>query len=470
MATNKYNPADFRRTKIVCTIGPACDNEETLTKMFKAGMSVGRFNFSHGTHAEHAKTMEMFRSVRDSLGTSAALMLDTRGPEIRLKDFKNGGCELRDGASFTLTTKLVEGTELAASITYPKLPNDVKIGDYILVDDGKIILQVEATTATDIRTKVIHGGFVKDHKGINVPEVTFSMPYLSEQDKSDLLFGIEQDVDYVAASFASTAQDMIDLRNFLDEHGGNDIKIIAKIESSSGIQNFNKILEVVDGIMIARGDMGVEIAYERLPWVQKNITEKCMAEGKIVITATQMLESMVTSPIPTRAEVTDVANAVFNGSSAVMLSEETAAGNYPVEAVAAMAKIATQAEFDMMDDPEVINFSRPTDDDVSTAVGHAACTLAEDIHAAAIVAVTKNGVTAARTAKFHPEVPIIGITPNEKTYQQLSLVWGVKPMMSVEETKVLEIFRKCADNIVNENLAPAGSKLVILAGPMMLCV
>ncbi len=455
----------FRKTKIVCTIGPACNNEKTLRAMFRAGMNVGRFNFSHGTYEDHDRNITLFRKVRDELGISAAVLLDTKGPEIRLKKFRDGGCELLPHSDFTLTTREVEGTSEIASITYEGLPGDVKPGDTILIDDGKIMLKVEAVSGTDILTKVSRGGEIKDHKGINVPNVHLTLPYLSKQDKNDLLFGIEYSVDFVAASFARSGEDMRELRAFLDANGGGDIKILAKIENNQGIENFEEILKIADGIMIARGDMGVEVQYERLPWIQKRLTRRCVQSGKTVITATQMLESMITSPVPTRAEVTDVANAVFDGTSAVMLSAETAAGSYPVQAVGAMAKIALQAEQDAATvlKNEVVWHEMDVSD-ITNAVGHAACTLAEDVHAAAVVAVTQSGFTARRTAKFRPRVPIIGATPVEKTYHQLSLEWGVWPLRTEEKERILELFHSCVEGVVDAGMAAKGSRLVITAG------
>ena len=325
----------MRKTKIVCTLGPACAEESVMEAMLKNGMNVARFNFSHGTHEYHTKMMDMFRRVRDRLRLPAAIMLDTKGPEIRLRDFENGKITLKKGGDFTLTTREVIGNETIASITYADLPRQLSAGIRLLLDDGKVELKVKETTETDIVCRVEIGGALSNHKSINIPNFHIDMPYLSEQDESDLIFGIEQSVDFVAASFVRCKEDVIILRKFLDYHGGHNIKIISKIENIEGIQNFDAILKHSDGIMVARGDMGVEVEFERLPGIQKRFIRKCYRSGKMVITATQMLESMIHSATPTRAEITDVANAVFDGTSAVMLSGETAAGDHPALVVKA---------------------------------------------------------------------------------------------------------------------------------------
>lgn len=455
----------MRRTKIVCTIGPASKDRKTLKKMFEAGMNVGRVNFSHGTHEEHKKTIESFRSVRDEMGIPAAVLLDTKGPEIRIRDFERGEEILDDGQTFTLTTDDVMGTKNIVSVTYQELPKEVAPGNLVLINDGKIVIRVEETTDTKVRGTVIHGGKISNHKGINLPNVNLNMQYMSEQDREDILFGIEQNVDYIAASFVRSAQDIRVVRELLDKHGGQEIKVIAKIESTQGIENFEEILQLADGIMVARGDMGVEVAYEKLPGIQKRFIRRCVQSGKIVITATQMLESMITSPMPTRAEITDVANAVFDGTTAVMLSGETAAGKYPVEAVATMAKIAEQAEED-----QPRNYGRDQiwhemdADDVTNAVGHAACTLAKDIRAGAIMAITKTGYTAQRMSKFRPGTMIIGATPYEKTFHQLALVWGVCPIIANYRYEIEELFAHCARKAISAALIKKGDKVVITAG------
>ena len=453
------------KTKIVCTLGPASASAEVMEKMLKAGMNVARLNFSHGDHEGHGKTIDTFRKVRDSLCIPAAVMLDTKGPEIRTGNFEGGKAELEDGQIFTLTTEHVNGNSSISAVTYKELPRELKTGDKVLIDDGKIKLEVLDTTDTQVKCRVEHGGIVSNHKGINVPKVSLQMEYLSEKDKKDLLFGISKDVDYVAASFVRKAEDVGLLRGFLDAHGGKDIKIISKIENLEGIENFEEILELSDGIMVARGDMGVEVDFERLPGIQKRFIKRCQQSGKIVITATQMLESMITNPVPTRAEITDVANAVFDGTSAVMLSGESAMGQYPAEAVAAMAKIARQAE---QDDPRFVpgnNIWHEMDaDDTTNAVGHAACTLAKDIKAEAIIAITKTGCTATRMSKFRPITRIIAATPERKTYHQAALQWGVAPIF-VENLRDLEVLiARCLEESKNEGLLKPGDKVVISAG------
>ena len=455
----------MRKTKIVCTLGPASASAEVMEKMLKAGMSVARLNFSHGDHEGHGKTIDTFRKVRDSLCIPAAVMLDTKGPEIRTGNFEGGKAELEDGQIFTLTTEHVNGNSSISAVTYKELPRELKTGDKVLIDDGKIKLEVLDTTDTQVKCRVEHGGTVSNHKGINIPNVALKMEYLSEKDKEDLIFGIEKDVDYVAASFVRKAEDVGLLRGFLDAHGGKDIKIISKIENLEGIENFEEILELSDGIMVARGDMGVEVDFERLPGIQKRFIKRCQQSGKIVITATQMLESMITNPVPTRAEITDVANAVFDGTSAVMLSGESAMGQYPAEAVAAMAKIARQAE---QDDPRFIpgnNIWHEMDaDDTTNAVGHAACTLAKDIKAEAIIAITKTGYTATRMSKFRPITRIIAATPERKTYHQSALQWGVSPIF-VENLRDLEVLiARCLEESKKEGLLNPGDKVVISAG------
>ena len=455
----------MRKTKIVCTLGPASTKEETLRAMLQAGMNVARVNFSHGDHASHGKTIDLFRSVRDAMGLSAAVMLDTKGPEIRTGNFADGKAMLKTGEMFTLTTRDIVGDAHGCSITYENLPQELKTGDAVLIDDGKLRLEVGETTETDICCKVVNGGQISNHKGINVPYVALQMAYLSEQDKSDLLFGIEKHVDFVAASFVRKAEDVQNLRDFLTTNGGGSIKIISKIENLEGIENFEEILEASDGIMVARGDMGVEIEFEKLPGIQKRFIKRCQQRGKIVITATQMLESMIQNPLPTRAEITDVANAVFDGSSAVMLSGESAVGAYPVEAVAAMAKIAAQAE---LDDPHYLPGSamhhEMDAEDTTNAVGHAACTLAKDIKAAALIAITKSGYTASRMSKFRPSTPIIAVTPHHKTYHQMALVWGVAPLMVENLQNVDVLVYRCLEEAKKENLLHSGDKVVISAG------
>ncbi|MBS6799012.1 MAG: pyruvate kinase [Firmicutes bacterium] len=455
----------MRKTKIVCTLGPSSSDETTLKKMLLAGMNVARLNFSHGTHEGHRQTIQRFRKVREELGIPAAVLLDTKGPEIRTGNFANGEEILKEGQEFILTTLPVSGTSQRVSVTYKDLPKEVKPGNLVLINDGKIVIKVEKTDDTEVRGTVIHGGKISNHKGINLPNVRLNMQYMSPQDREDIIFGIQNDVDYIAASFVRSAGDVEVIRKLLEDNGGSEIKIIAKIESTQGIENFEEILEAADGIMVARGDMGVEVAYEKLPGIQKKFIRRCVQSGKIVITATQMLESMTTSPIPTRAEITDVANAVFDGTTAVMLSGETAAGKYPVEAVATMAKIAMQAETDQPKVPSRNMIWHEMDAmDVTNAVGHAACTLAKDINAAAIMAITKTGYTARRMSKFRPDIMIIGATPYEKTYHQLSLIWGVTPLMANYRYEIEDLFGHCARKALRSSLIKEGSNIVISAG------
>ena len=455
----------MKKTKIVCTIGPASRDRETLREMLLAGMNVARLNFSHGSHEEHRETINRFRSVRDELDLAAAVLLDTKGPEIRIKNFEKGSEILDDGQVFTITTEDVPGTKEIVSVNYKDFPQELRPGNLVLINDGKIVIKVDETTDTEVKGTVVNGGTISNHKGINLPNVNLNMEYLSEQDRKDILFGIEMDVDYIAASFVRTAHDVEVIRELLDKNGGQDIKIIAKIESTQGVENFEEILQIADGIMVARGDMGVEVAYEMLPGIQKRFIRRCVQSGKIVITATQMLESMITSPIPTRAEITDVANAVFDGTTAVMLSGETAAGQYPVEAVKTMATIAKQAEEDRPTVPGRDPIWHEMDAfDTTNAVGHAACTLSKDIKAGAVMAVTKTGYTARRISKFRPETPILGATPYAKTYHQMSLVWGVTPVMANYKYDIEVLFDHCVRRALARGAVKDGDKVVITAG------
>ena len=455
----------MRKTKIVCTLGPASSSEDTMRKMLEAGMNVARLNFSHGTHEGHKETINKFRKVRDELGIPAAVLLDTKGPEIRTGNFVNGEEILEDGQTFTLTTEAFEGTKDKVYVTYKNLPKEVSKGNLVLINDGQIVIRVDETTETEVIGTVVHGGKISNHKGINLPNVNLSMPYISPQDRADIIFGIENDVDYIAASFVRTASDVLAIREILKEKNNTEIKIIAKIESTQGIDNFEEILAAADGIMVARGDMGVEVAYEMLPGIQKRFIRRCVQSGKIVITATQMLESMTTSPMPTRAEITDVANAVFDGTTAVMLSGETAAGKFPVEAVETMSKIARQAEEDLLRMPARNMVWHEMDAmDVTNAVGHAACTLAQDIKAGSLMAITKTGYTARRMSKFRPVTQIIGATPYEKTYHQLALIWGVKPLKVMYSKDIEELFADCTKKAKEGNLINVGDHMVISAG------
>ncbi len=456
----------MRKTKIICTLGPASRNEKTLEKMLLEGMNIARLNFSHGTHEYHRESIEMFRRVRDKLKLPAAIMLDTKGPEIRLGLFKDDmAVELADGQTYVLTSRCIEGDENAASVSYKELPSELKAGDRVLIDDGKVALEVTEVNETDIICKVTVGGRISGRKGINIPHIHLNMPYLSKQDEDDLKFGVEMDVDFIAASFVRCKEDVISIRKFLDYYGGHNIKIIAKIENIEGIDNFDDILKHSDGIMVARGDMGVEIEYERLPGIQKKFIRKCYQSGKMVITATQMLESMIHSSTPTRAEITDVANAVFDGTSAVMLSGETAVGEHPALVVEVMAKIARQAEKDAfeMDAYNGIHYDQGGYE-ITNAICDAACTTARDVKAKAILAVTKSGHTARRVSKFRPIEPIIAATPELKTFHQLSLSWGVFPVLARNQNNEESLFRHAIDCAKQIDMVNAGDKVVITAG------
>lgn len=455
----------LKKTKIVCTLGPASRDEKVIEAMLRGGMNVARLNFSHGTHEDHKKTIEDFRRIRDKMDIPAAVLLDTKGPEIRLKDFENGSEMLEDGQVFILTSKDVAGTAEKVATTYKALPSQVEKGTKILIDDGRVILEVEETTDTEVVCRVVSGGKVSNRKGVNIPNKSLDLEYISEADRNDILFGIKMDVDYVAASFVRSGDDVRQIRTLLNENGGERIKIISKIENMEGIDNFKEILELSDGIMVARGDMGVEVDFEKLPGIQKKFIKECCKAGKPVITATQMLESMTTSPAPTRAEITDVANAVFDGTSAVMLSGESAAGQYPVEAVETMAKIVRQAELDA----EAVNqykFLEVESDekDVSNAMGHAACTTARDIKASAIIAVTTSGYTAEMMAKYKPNTPIIAATPIEKTYHQQALTRGVYPVHTRLSDSMDKLMTEATEGAERMKFVQKGDLVVLSAG------
>ena len=456
---------NLRKTKIVCTMGPASLKEDVLVQMLKSGMNVARFNFSHGTHEYHKEGIELFRKVRDRLKMPAAVMLDTKGPEIRIGLFESSKITLREGQKFTLTTEDVVGTEEKVSITYKDLPSQICKGTRVLIDDGRIEMTVDSLTDTEIVCKVEHGGELSSRKGINIPNVHLDMPYISEQDEADLRFGIEMDVDFIAASFVRSKHDVIELRKLLNYYGGHSIKIIAKIENNEGVENFEEILANSDGIMVARGDMGVEIAFEKLPGIQKKFIRKCYRAGKMIITATQMLETMIHSVTPTRAEITDVANAVFDGTSAVMLSGETAMGDHPAHVVRVMSKIAEQAEKDAID-MKIYEGVRYDDDysDMTNAICDAACTTARDIKAKAIIAVTKSGTTARRVSKFRPSEAIVASTPDLKTYHQLSLSWGVSPVLALNQDDTDRLFIHAIDCARQLDIVAKGDKVVITAG------
>ena len=454
------------KTKIVCTLGPASRTEKVMTEMLRAGMNVARLNFSHGTHEYHKEMIETFRAARDKLGVPAAVMLDTKGPEVRLRTFQNGTATLREGANFTLTTEDVEGDDTRVSVSYADLPSQLKPGDRVLIDDGRLELRVTDLTETDVTCVVVIGGEVSNRKGVNIPGVHLDIPYLSEQDMADLRFGVEMDVDYIAASFVRTADDVIAMRNYLDYYGGHDIRILAKIENAEGIENFESILEAANGIMVARGDMGVEVDYERLPGLQKRFIRRCYQSGKVVITATQMLESMIHNTTPTRAEITDVANAVFDGTSAVMLSGETAMGDHPARVVKVMGRIAAQAEKDAFDIGAyraIAGHERYTGD-ATDAICDAACTTARDLNAAAILTVTRSGYTAQHLSKYRPSEPIVAATPHEKTYNQLALCWGVYPIHAIYQPDTNVLVTHAVDCAKRFGYVKAGDRVVVTAG------
>ena len=455
----------MRRTKIICTLGPASSSEEVMRELLLSGMNVARLNFSHGTHESHADMIRRFRAVRDELGIPAAVMLDTKGPEIRLGDFDAPG-KVVSGQSYTFTVgQEIKGDNNKCYVNYSGLPHDVKPGDFLLVDDGELSFRVEETTDTEVRCTVVDGGLMKSHKGVNIPGARLAMPFLSDRDKSDLLFGIEQDVDYVAASFVRRGQDVADMRAFLDENGGERIRIIAKIENTEGVENFDEILALADGIMVARGDMGVEIPFERLPGIQKRFIRSCCQAGKTVITATQMLDSMEENRRPTRAEISDVANAVFDGSSAVMLSGESAAGKYPVDAVKTMARIVEQAEQDALKAEIYKNLWHIKDlSDNTNAVSAAACTMADQTGARAILADTSTGKAARRLSKFRPSQAILAATPSRKVYHQLSMVWGVYPMYLKRVDSVDVLFHCAIEKAEALGYLAPGDTVVLTAG------
>ena len=455
----------MRKTKIVCTLGPASSNAETIRGMLEAGMNVARLNFSHGTHESHAEVIALFRQVRDELGAAAAVMLDTKGPEIRVGTLEGGEALLETGGAFTLTTENIVGGARRVSISYPGLPAQIAPGTRILLDDGKIELRARQIEKTEIVCEVVTGGVLKNRKGVNIPGSSLDMPYLSEADQADLLFGIDHKVDFVSASFVRRKEDVKALRKFLDYHGGHSIRIIAKIESAEGIENFDEILALSDGIMVARGDMGVEVGYEQLPGLQKRFIKACYSAGKMAITATQMLESMVSSQSPTRAEITDVANAVFDGTSAVMLSSESAVGQNPVRAVEVMARIASRAEKDAFAQQAFRDIGYDTNaDDVTNAICDAACTTARDIHARVLIAVTKSGRTARRMSKFRPQVPIVAATPVESTFHQLALSWGVYPVKAKMQSSTDALFFHAIDCAKQIDFVEDGDTVVITGG------
>lgn len=455
----------MRKTKIICTIGPASENEETLTQMCLAGMNVARLNFSHGTHAEHERKIELVKRVRQKLGLPIAIMLDTKGPEYRIGTFASGKVEVKTGDSFTFTTQDVAGDETKVSVNYKNLHKDLKPGNTVTVNNGIVQFEVESIEGTEIHCKCLAGGTLSDRKSMSFPNKVMSGPYISQQDRSDILFGIAHGVDYVAASFVSTKQDVLDIRKLLDENGGSDIEIVAKIENRSGVDNVEEICSVCGGIMIARGDLGVEIPYVEVPSVQKKLTRMCRMLGKWVITATEMLESMIQNPRPTRAEITDVANAVYDGTSCVMLSGESAAGKYPVEAVKAMAEIAEYTEQHTGYKSLFLKTEYNGQNNLD-CLSHAVCSMAIDVNAKAIVVCSVSGKTAMLVSRFRTPVDIIGMTTDRKIWRRLSMSWGVTPVMADEFPTMDVMFYYAQKAAVDVLHLKPGDNILLTGGPI----
>ncbi len=455
----------MRKTKIICTIGPASTNEAVLTEMCRAGMNVARLNFSHGTHEEQKEKISLIKKVREKLNLPIPIMLDTKGPEYRIKTFRTGSVEIRDGDQFTFTTEDVEGDETRVSVSYAGLIHDLSVGDRILVNNGLVVFEVRELTETEAICTTVIGGVLSNRKSMSFPNKVMSGPYLSAQDKADLLFGIENDVDYVAASFVSTKADVVSLRQFLNDNGGSDIDIIAKIENQAGVDNIEEICEACEGIMIARGDLGVEIPFVKVPSIQKLLISKCRMLGKRVITATEMLESMIQNPRPTRAEISDVANAVYDGTSAVMLSGESAAGKYPVESVRSMAQICEYTEQDVSYSQRFLT-SEFRIQNILDAISHATCAMSIDVNAKAIVVCSVSGTTARMVSRFRSPVDIVGMTTDKKVWRKLALSWGVTPALSETFSSVDVMFYKAKEGAKAAlNLQP-GDNVVLTAGPI----
>lgn len=453
----------MRKTKIICTLGPAVDSDERITQIINAGMDCARLNFSHGTHEEQEVRLNRVRRIAGELNRHIPILLDTKGPEIRLKDFENGSVVVEKGSLFTFDTdKETPGTKERIGLTYDKLAKNVEVGTKILVDDGKIELKVTAIKGSKVICKVITGGKLSNHKSINIPNVEIPMPYLNDVDKSDLLFGIEHNVEYIAASFVRCADDLKKLRKFLKDNGGQDIKVISKIENGQGINNFDEILELSDGIMVARGDMGVEINFEKIPAIQKMMIEKCNREGKIVVTATQMLESMTENPRPTRAEVSDVANAIYDGTTVIMLSGESAAGRHPVEAVRTMANIAVNAENTINYYEKHVDSSADMEPNLKNAICASAYNAAKYLDAKAIVVLTRSGATANILSRFHPECPVIAATISERGRNQLNLVWGITPVAAENLDSADKFVEYAVSKAVESRLVKRGDNIVVI--------
>ena len=454
----------MRKTKIICTIGPACDNEETLTAMCRAGMNVARLNFSHGTHEDHLKRIELIRRVREKLNLPIAVMLDTKGPEYRIRTFRDGKVFLQDGADFILTTEETEGDESRVSVSYKGLTEELNPGDTVLINNGLVILRVKEVSGPDVICQVVTGGVLSDRKSMNFPGKVLKQDFLSEQDRSDIIFAAQNDFDFIAASFTRSADDIREIRKILEEYNAPNIRIIAKIENMQGIRNIDGIIDEADGIMVARGDMGVEIPLEEVPILQKVIIRKVYEAGKVAITATQMLDSMMHNPRPTRAEATDVANAIYDGTSAIMLSGETAAGEYPIEAVQTMDRIAICTEQAINYAERYANLAAGTVDSITNAISHACCMTSNDLGASAIVTVTKSGYTARMISRYRPQVPIVACTMSQKVYQQLAMSWGVIPCLIDKMDNIDSLFDKAIDIAAIEGIVNPGDKVVLTAG------
>lgn len=454
----------MRKTKIICTMGPATDKEGILEKLVESGMNVARCNFSHGSYEEHKGRMDRLKAAREAAGKPVAILLDTKGPEVRVKTFEDGKVELKEGQEFVLYSDEQKGTVKGVSLTYPYLYSDVSAGTRILFDDGLIESVVLRLEGKDIVCQILNGGILSNNKGVNVPDAHLSMPYISVKDKQDILFGIEQDVDFIAASFVRTAADVQQIRTILQQNGGERIRIIAKIENREGVENIDAIIEASDGIMIARGDMGVEIPSEEVPVIQKMIIKKCCAEGKQVITATQMLDSMMKNPRPTRAETADVANAIYDGTSAIMLSGETAAGNYPIQALSTMMRIAERTESDIDYRKRFFHREREANPDITDAICHATCTTAHDLNAKAILTVTKSGRSARMISRYRPDCDIIGCTTDAKVSRQLNLYWGVAPVLIREKQEVFGLFEHAVNVAEDRGYLERGDVTVITSG------
>ncbi|MBQ5893401.1 MAG: pyruvate kinase [Clostridia bacterium] len=452
----------MRKTKIVCTLGPASETREVIRDLCRAGMNVARLNFSHNTHADHQRRIDLVKEVREELGLPIAIMLDTKGPEYRIKTFEGGRIHLSDGDRFTFTTAGVLGNRERVSVSYAKLPEELSVGDTILLNNGLLTFLVDRIEGTDIECRVICGGELSDRKSMSFPGKVMKQPYLSEQDKKDILFGVQNGIDYIACSFVSCKQDLLDVRDYMREINAEDIELIAKIENQSGVDNIDEICQYCDGIMVARGDMGVEIPFEHLPAIQKKLITKCRMLGKRVITATEMLESMINNSRPTRAEISDIANAVYDGTSAIMLSGETAAGKYPVQSVKTMAKIAETTEGNI-DYKQRFYDSAFQIRNMTDAVSHSTCGMAIDINAKAIVACSLSGMTARMVSRFRAPVSIIGLTTNENTWRRLALSWGVTPAMCEKFTSTDVLFYT-AKKIACSELGLAKKDRIVITG------